>query len=416
MTLQSREISMKNCMRCSNCRWLPSINHGEFGHICPSIRYGKFHSYTGGGKIITGFGLLHEAVDYDKPMLDTIYACSACGGCDVACAANLNDLVEPMEGIYALRQRVVEDGQLPGSLQALLDNLKACGNPRGKTASRGAWCEELAKSAADTADLLLMVGDAAFDETQWPQLRRLVQSLETTGTDFVVAGSDEVDCGGLAFEIGDKALAKSLAEAFVSYLHATGARRILTQDDGLFAALRNYYPRLGIELGDVEVLHVSQWMAQNIVPQTAQNETVTYHDSCHLGRLSEPYIPWSGEHTPAFGSITMRTEEVPVRFGNGGVYDEPRQAIEATGATLIEMPRIRETSYCCGLGAGAKDFSPEFAASAALDRLTEALSTGARTLVTSCADCARHLQGVADQEGLDIKVSSLLEFTQKAGG
>ena len=108
MTLQSREMSMKNCMRCSNCRWLPSINHGEFGHICPSIRYGKFHSYTGGGKIITGFGLLHEAVDYDKPMLDTIYACSACGGCDVACAANLNDLVEPMEGIYALRQRVVE--------------------------------------------------------------------------------------------------------------------------------------------------------------------------------------------------------------------------------------------------------------------------------------------------------------------
>ena len=139
MSLQSREVSMKACMRCSNCRWLPSINQGSFAHICPSIRYGKFHSYSGGGKMITGYGLLHGAIDYDAKILDTIFSCSACGGCDVACASNLDDTVEPMEGIYALRQRVVEDGKLPPSLQVLLDNLKVHGSACGKAAGRGAW-------------------------------------------------------------------------------------------------------------------------------------------------------------------------------------------------------------------------------------------------------------------------------------
>ena len=415
MSLQSREVSMKACMRCSNCRWLPSINQGSFAHICPSIRYGKFHSYSGGGKMITGYGLLHGAIDYDAKILDTIFSCSACGGCDVACASNLDDTVEPMEGIYALRQRVVEDGKLPPSLQVLLDNLKVHGSACGKAAGRGAWCRGLPQASDNNADLLLVVGDAAFDEAQWPQLRGMVEMLDAARADYAIAGLDEVDCGGLAFELGDKALAISLAERFVDLIRTKGARRILTQDDALFAALRNFYPRLGVELGNVEILHVSQWMAENAAPKAVKSETVTYHDTCRLGRLSESYVPWSGEHELAFGNIVVRTEEVPTRFGNGGVYDEPRQVIEATGARIAEMPRIRETSYCCGLGAGAKDFNPEFAASAARDRLTEALSTGARTMVTSCADCACHLQEVADHEGMDIKVTSLLDFTQKAG-
>lgn len=416
MNLQTRELSMKNCLRCSNCRWLPSINTGEFAHICPSIRYGKFHSYTGGGKMITGYGLLHGAIDYDEPMLDSIFACSACGGCDVACASNFDDLVEPMEGIYTLRQRVVEDGQLPASLQALLDNLRSHGNARGITADRGVWCEGAAQVGAKNTDILLVVGEAAFDQTQWPQLHGLVGMLETAEEDFAIAGGDELDCGGLAFEIGDKALATSLAEQFVQRVHASGARRILTQDDALFAALRNIYPRLGIELAGLEVLHISQWMAQNPTPKAARAETVTYHDTCRLGRLSEPYIPWNGEHDFVFGSIMVRTEEVPTRFGNGGVYDEPRKVIEATGAKIMEMPRIRGTSYCCGLGAGAKAFNPEFSASAARDRLNEAISTGAKTMVTSCADCASHLQEIADKEGMDINVTSLLAFAQQAEG
>jgi Fe-S oxidoreductase len=85
--------------------------------------------------------------------------------------------------------------------------------------------------------------------------------------------------------------------------------------------------------------------------------TVTCHDSCTLGR-------WLG------------------------IYDAPRTLLRRIpGVALKEMPRHRETAYCCGAGAVIRYDYDQIADRAGQERFEEAESTGADALITSCPAC-----------------------------
>ena len=53
--------------------------------------------------------------------------------------------------------------------------------------------------------------------------------------------------------------------------------------------------------------------------------TLTYHDPCMLGRLSETYVPWEGEIRP-YG---LHVPEKHWNRGENGVYDPPREVLKA---------------------------------------------------------------------------------------
>ena len=80
------------------------------------------------------------------------------------------------------------------------------------------------------------------------------------------------------------------------------------------------------------------------------------------------------------------------------------------------MPRIREWAYCCGAGGGAKEAYPDFAMSTASERLREARSTGAETLVTACPWCERNFKDAATESGNHIGVHDVVELVLKAMG
>ena len=60
----------------------------------------------------------------------------------------------------------------------------------------------------------------------------------------------------------------------------------------------------------------------SLKPKHAVNETITFHDSCYLGRYND-------------------------------VYDPPREILKSIpGVKLVEMERNREDGMCCGAGGG----------------------------------------------------------------
>ena len=141
-----REI-MQRCIRCSLCKWIPQIQikSQKFASICPSIEEFNFHNYSGGGRLITGLALLSERIPFNEKLLEVVYACTECGGCDVSCKY-LNDL-EPMEVIQELREELVKKGYGPLSKQKkYVENVLKNDNPYGEPAEdRVKWLPKDAK-------------------------------------------------------------------------------------------------------------------------------------------------------------------------------------------------------------------------------------------------------------------------------
>lgn len=418
MSLESRKKYLADCNRCSSCKWVPVVKSERFAHICPSVVHGHFHAYSASGMLINGYSLLEGTVDCSDTLIDSIYSCSMCGGCDVNCKTNYADLIEPLDSLYALREKMADDGRQPEELKALAKHLREVGNPRGEPpAQRGDWLAAAGLSGAPrgSATVLLHVGDDAFDESRWPQLRYVAGLLQQADVKFAAAGADEPDCGALAFDIGERQLAESLARQTLAWIKASGATQVITCSDASFAAFRNIYPRLGVSLDGIRIQHISQWLAarqQHLSPDQAP-DVVTYHDGCKLGRLSEPFVPWKGQWTTTMNSLPMRTDPTPIRFGVGGEYEAPRKVLAAVGAQVVEMERNREAAFCCGAGGGAEACKPAFAATAGRHRLEEAMATGASTMVTSCSQCSRHLGRLAAEDGLPLRVVTLVDYLRE---
>jgi Fe-S oxidoreductase len=140
---------------------------------------------------------------------------------------------------------------------------------------------------------------------------------------------------------------------------------------------------------------------------------VTYHDPCHLGRLSEPWAHWEGKKVP--GDRFVFDPPKPYRRGTGGCYEPPRELLRSIpGVKLTEMPRIKEYAWCCGAGGGVSESNPEFAQWTAQERIAEAESSGAEALVTACTGCEKGLGAAARASGSRLAVYDLVELIEQS--
>jgi Fe-S oxidoreductase len=396
MTLEQFEEMMDSCVRCSKCKYIPqiAIKSKRFSHICPSVQYYNFHAYSGGGRMIMANAYHKGRLEWTPEMLDVLYQCTNCGGCDVACKWVYD--FEPNEVIHELRTLAVEEGVGPmPAHKKYIELVKKNQNPYGEPIEkRSDWLSEDVELDDDSTTLYFVGCTASLRREEIA--RSTAKILNAANEPFRILGSDEMCCGSPVYRVGDRKSAIEIMSSNVKHFTELGIKRIITSCAGCFNMLKTEYPRF-VE-HDFEVIHISQLVDEllkegRLKPTKEIPLKVTYHDPCHLGRMSEPYEPYEGEKVELLSQVFIWDPPKPLRQGTNGVYDAPRNVLkQLPGVELVEMERIREYSYCCGAGAGCKSAYPDFALFAANERVEEATSTGANALVSACPFCKTNLQ------------------------
>ena len=324
-----------------------------------------------------------------KPLIGTVYSedeiwsCTTCGACEEECPL----LIENIDKIVDLRRGMVDDGNVPQSLQKPLKSLESRGNPYAKLEKkRGDWanskefrqnCTVKTIDKSNGAETLYFVDSVtSFDDRMQSIARATARILDHLGEDFGIMGSQEKDSGHEVRRFGEETLFMALRDHNTEAIEASGVSRIVTSDPHAYNALKHDYKDLP------RVEHISQVLARGVTSgaikfkPVANSENVhTYHDPCYLGR-------------------------------HNGVYREPREVLDAIpGMKRVEMARSRDRSFCCGGGGLMLFYEPKEDERIGVKRVRMAAEAGANVMVTACPFCMTNIEDAIKVAGLEGRMS-----------
>ncbi len=369
------------CTKCSICY-----------SACPAAIDSKF---LGPSSLTTNYRFIADSRDTGleerlKPMSDNIWLCTSCNSCTIFCPK----LVNCSNAIVDDRGLMVESGSIPRTVKDVLESAFKYHNPMGMHPSkRIEWSKDLnIKTIPPTAkaDILYFVCClTAYDARNQNIAKSMTSIFNTVGADYATLGTEEWCCGDHILRLGEKGLFETLAEHNAAQLSKFEANTIVTLSPHCYNTFKNDKPYSDAKLN---VQHYTQFIADKLdkgelkLPKTVQKR-VTYHDPCFLGKRNQ-------------------------------IYDAPRHILQSlNGLELVEMTRTRESSFCCGGGAGrtwTEDAVPEKRPS--VDRVKEALELNVDVLATACPFCITTLEDavkVLDVEN-KIIVRDILELLKEA--
>ena len=384
---------------------------------------------------------------------DVLWSCTTCGACVDQCPVDIEHLDHVID---VRRQQVLMESAFPKELGKMFRKMESKGNPWGLAPrKRMDWVKGLDFEVpvvgvdvedASEADYLFWVGCAgAFEDRAKRTTRAVAELLHIAGVSFAVLGDAESCTGDPARRAGNEILYQMLASQNVETLTEAKAQRIVVTCAHCFNTISREYPQIG---GRFEVLHYTQLLnalvregrLRPVPPQPGPTGAPggeggsdgTPHPTEGPTGAAEGGDPAPGSATTAAaGATAAGAMEATARTGQQGaptvtyhdacylgrhnrIYSPPRELLEATGAKAVEMPRSRETAFCCG-GGGAKAFMEEsIGTRIAVERSREAIGTGAQVVATACPFCTTMLSDGVASEGADVRVTDVASLMLEA--
>ncbi len=358
-------LDMSSCTECGRCQSQCPAWHTE-KPLSPKllIMAMRDHAFA---KTVENEAMAGEGAPIS---LDVLWSCTTCGACVNECPVD----IEHIDHIVNMRRfQVLVESNFPSELGGTFRNLEQNGNPWGANKNdREAWIAEcdfpvrvVEGTLPDEVEYLFWVGCAgAYDERAKKTTKAVAELLYMAGVNFAVLGKKETCTGDPARRAGNEFLYQILAaeniETFKEVFEGRvkGTKKVVVTCPHCFTTIGRDYAQSGFEL---EMVHHTQLLNQllrekKLLPIKMSHTAMTYHDPCYLGRHNE-------------------------------IYQPPRELLEATGAQISEMPRNKERSFCCGAGGGRMWMEEKLGTQINLNRVDEAIATGAKELAVACPFC-----------------------------
>ena len=251
--------------------------------------------------------------------------------------------------------------------------------------------EEMA-AAGKQPEILFWVGCAgSFDARAQKVTVALTKILHSLNIEFAILGKEESCTGDPARRAGNEFVFQMTALQNIETLNTYNVKKMVTICPHCFNTIKNEYPALG---GNYEIMHHTQFL-QSLINEgrlklesggAFEGKTITYHDSCYLGRVNDE-------------------------------YEAPREILEFLDGNLKEMKRCRTNGLCCGAG-GAQMFKEDEPGDKRIntERIEEALETGAEIVAANRPFCLTMMgDGVKAKEKQDqVMVYDLAEMIVQA--
>ncbi|HDR6313615.1 hypothetical protein COJ27_14260 [Bacillus cereus] len=319
---------------------------------------------------------------------EEIWACTTCRNCEDQCPV-MNEHVDKI--IDLRRYLVLTEGKMDAEAQRAMTNIERQGNPWGlNRKERETWrqgddevtvptVKEKSK-AGEEFEYLFWVGSmGSYDNRSQKIAISFAKLMNEAGVSFAILGNKEKNSGDTPRRLGNEFVFQEMATKNIEEFEKAGVKKIVTIDPHAYNTFKNEYPDFGLQ---AEVYHhtelLAQWVKEGrLKPVHSIEETVTYHDSCYLGRYNE-------------------------------VYEAPRDILKAIpGVNLVEMARNRETGMCCGAGGGLMWMEETAGSRINVARTEQALAVEPSIIGTGCPYCLTMISDGTKAKEVEEKVQTL---------